>query len=109
MINIEMMVVMWTTKLEVLLDLKHLGSMEEPKCESEQVAQLVYTGPQNQMIRMHDDRGSCLQICCHEMHKIEAFPGRAALINNLGSYLYLFSGHLIRTRPMFCKQNCTNK
>ena len=39
-INIEMMVVMWTTKLEVLSDLKHLGSMEEPKGESEQVAQL---------------------------------------------------------------------
>ena len=67
MISIEMMVVMWTTKLEVPSDLKHLGSMEEPKGESEQVAQFVYTGPQNQMIRMHDDRGSYLQICCDEM------------------------------------------
>ena len=64
MINIEMMVVMWTTKLEVLSDLKHLGSMEEPKGESEQVAQFVYTGPQNQMIEMHVDRGSYFQICC---------------------------------------------
>ena len=41
MISIEMMVVMWTTMLEVLLDLKNLGSMEEPKCEREQVAQFV--------------------------------------------------------------------
>ena len=41
MINVEMMVVMWTTMLEVLLDLKHLGSMEEPKGEREQVARLV--------------------------------------------------------------------
>ena len=40
MIDVEMMVFMWTTKLEVLSDLKHLGSMEEPKGESEQVAQL---------------------------------------------------------------------
>ena len=40
MIDVEMMVVMWTTKLEVLSDLKHLGSMEEPKGESEQVVQL---------------------------------------------------------------------
>ena len=60
MINIEMMVFMWTIKLEVPSDLKHIGSREEPKGESEQVAQFVYTGPQNQMIRMHDDRGSCL-------------------------------------------------
>ena len=67
MSSIETMVVRWTTKLEVLSDLKHLGSMEEPKGESEQVAQFVYTGPQNQMIRMHDDRGSCLQTCCDEM------------------------------------------
>ena len=51
MINIEMMVVMWTTKLEVLSDLKHLRSMEEPKGEREQVAQFVCTGPHNQMIR----------------------------------------------------------
>ena len=35
MIDVETMVVMWTTKLEVLSDLKHLGSMEEPKGESE--------------------------------------------------------------------------
>ena len=62
MIGIETMVVMWTTKLEVLSDLKHLGSMKEPKGESEQVAQFVYTGPQNQMIRMHDDKGSYLQM-----------------------------------------------
>ena len=41
MISIEMMVVMWTTKLEVSSDLKHLGSLEEPKGESEQVAQFV--------------------------------------------------------------------
>ena len=60
MSSIEMMVVRWTTKLEVPSDLKHLGSMEEPKRESEQVAQFVYTGPQNQMIVMHDDRGSYL-------------------------------------------------
>ena len=45
MINIEMMVVRRTTKLEVPSDLKHLGSMEEHKGESEQVAQFVYTGP----------------------------------------------------------------
>ena len=38
MIDVEMMVVMWTTKLEVLLDLKHLGSVEEPKGERKQVA-----------------------------------------------------------------------
>ena len=73
MISIEMMVVMWTTKLEVLSDLKHLGSMEEPKGESEQVAQFVYTGPQNQMIRMHVDRGSCLQIRCDEMQLMSPF------------------------------------
>ena len=59
-----MMVVMWTTKLEVLSDLKHLWSMDEPKGEREQVAQFVCAGPQNQMIVMHDDRGSYLQICC---------------------------------------------
>ena len=41
MIDVETMVVMWTTKLEVLPDLKHLGSVEEPKGESEQVAQFV--------------------------------------------------------------------
>ena len=34
MINVEMMVVMWTTMLKVLSDLKQLGSMEEPKGES---------------------------------------------------------------------------
>ena len=62
MIDVEMMVVMWTTKLEVPSDLKHLGSMEEPKGECEQVAQFVFTGPQNQMIRMHIDRGSYLQM-----------------------------------------------
>ena len=73
MISIEMMVVMWTTKLEVSSDLKHLGSMEEPKGESEQVAQHVYTGPQNQMIRMHVDRGSCLQICCDKMQLMLPF------------------------------------
>ena len=28
MISVEMMVVMWTTSLEVLSDLEHLGSME---------------------------------------------------------------------------------
>ena len=41
MIDVDMMVVIWTTKLEVLPDLKHLGSMEEPKGEREQVAQFV--------------------------------------------------------------------
>ena len=41
MISIEMMVVMWTTKLEALSDLKHLGSMEEPKGEREEVVWLV--------------------------------------------------------------------
>ena len=53
------MVVMWTTSLEVLSDLEHLGSMEEPKGEREQVAQLV----QVHRIRcsvMHVDRESCL-------------------------------------------------
>ena len=40
MISVEMMVVMWTTMLEVLSNLKHLGSMEEPKGESEQVLSL---------------------------------------------------------------------
>ena len=35
MISVEMMVVMWTTMLEFLSDLKHLGSMEEPKGECE--------------------------------------------------------------------------
>ena len=60
MIDVETMVVMWTTKLEVLLDLKHLRSMEEPKSEREQVAQLV----QVHKIRyseLYVDRGSCLQ------------------------------------------------
>ena len=41
MISVETMVVMWTTMLEVLSDLKHLGSMEEPKGERQQVAQFV--------------------------------------------------------------------
>ena len=41
MISVEMMVVLWTTKLEDLSVFKHLGSMEEPKGEREQVAQLV--------------------------------------------------------------------
>ena len=41
MISVEMMVVMRTTKLEVLSDLKHLGSMEESKGEREQVVQRV--------------------------------------------------------------------
>ena len=41
MISVEMMVVMWTTKLEVLSDLEHLVSMKEPKGERKQVAQLV--------------------------------------------------------------------
>ena len=66
MIDVEMMVVMWTTKLEVLSNLEHLGSMEEPKGEREQVAQLV----QAHRIRcsvMHVDRGSCLQRCRDEM------------------------------------------
>ena len=57
MISIEMMVVMWTTKLEVPSALKQLGSMEEPKGESEHA---VDQHPQNQIIRMHVDRGSCL-------------------------------------------------
>jgi len=35
MISVEMMVVMWTTMLEVLSDLEHLGSMEEPNGERE--------------------------------------------------------------------------
>ena len=48
MINVETMVVMWTTMLEVLSDLKHLGSMEEPK--GERAGGSVCTGPQNQMI-----------------------------------------------------------
>jgi hypothetical protein len=73
MSSIETMVVRWTTKLEVLSDLKHLGSMEEPKGESKQVAQFVYTSLQNQMIRMHDDRGSYLQICCDEMQLMSPF------------------------------------
>ena len=41
LISVEMMVIMWTTNLEVLSDHEHLGSMEEPKGEREQVAQLV--------------------------------------------------------------------
>ena len=73
MISIEMMVVMWTTKIEDLLELKHLGSMEEPKGEREQVAQFIYIGPHNQMIRMHVDRGSCLQIRCDEMQLMLPF------------------------------------
>jgi len=36
-----MMAVMWTTNLEVLSNLEYLGSMEEPKGEREQEAQLV--------------------------------------------------------------------
>ena len=47
MIDVEMMVVMWKTKLDLSSDVKHLGSMEEPKGEREQVAQFVCTGPQN--------------------------------------------------------------
>ena len=65
MISVEMMVVMWTTKLEVLLDLEHLGSMEEPKGEREQVAQLVQVHKISSV--MHVDRGSCLQRCHDEM------------------------------------------
>jgi hypothetical protein len=41
MISVEMMVIIWTTKFEVLSDFKYLGSMEEPKGEREQVAQFV--------------------------------------------------------------------
>ena len=41
MIITKILVVTWTTKLEVLSDLKHLGSMEEPKGEREQVAPVV--------------------------------------------------------------------
>ena len=41
MISVEIMVVMLTTMLDVLLDLKHLGSMEEAKGVREKVAQLV--------------------------------------------------------------------
>ena len=66
MISVEMMVVIWTTKLEVLSDLEHLGSMEDPKGEREKVAQLV----QGHRIRcsvMHVDRRSCLQRCHDEM------------------------------------------
>ena len=37
MISAEIMVVMWTTKLEVLSDLEHLGCMEEPNGERELV------------------------------------------------------------------------
>ena len=44
MISVEMMVVMWTTKLEVLSDLEHLGSMEEPK--GERAGSYACTGPQ---------------------------------------------------------------
>ena len=47
MISVEMMVVMWTTKLEVLSDLKHLGSMEEPK--GERAGGSACTGPQDQI------------------------------------------------------------
>ena len=42
MISIEMMVVMWTTKLEVPSNLEHLGYLEEPKGESEQVVVQVH-------------------------------------------------------------------
>ena len=61
-----MMVVMWKTSLEVLSDLEHLGSMEEPKGEREQTTQFI----QVHRIRysaMHVDRGSCLQRCHDEM------------------------------------------
>jgi hypothetical protein len=61
-----MMVVMWTTNLEVLSDLEHLGSMEEPKGEREQVAQLVQVHRIRCLV-MHVDRGSCLQRCRNEM------------------------------------------
>ena len=61
MISVEMMVVMWTTKLEVLSNLKHLGSMEEPKGEREQVTPLVRVHRISSV--MHVDRGSCLQRC----------------------------------------------
>ena len=66
MIDVEMMVVMWTTKLEVLSDLKHLGSMEEPKGEREQGVQLVQVH-RIKYSMMHVDRGSCLQRCRDEM------------------------------------------
>ena len=58
LISVEMMVVMWTTKLEVLSDHEHLGSMEEPKGEREQVPQLVQVHRISSV--MHVDRGSCL-------------------------------------------------
>ena len=64
--SVGMMVVMWTTSLEVLSDLEHLGSMDEPKGEREQVAQLV----QVHRIRCsvtYVDRGSCLQRFHDEM------------------------------------------
>ena len=64
-INVEMMVVMWRTNLEVLSDLKHLGSMEEPKGEREQVAPFVQVHRISSV--MHVDRGSCLQRCRDEM------------------------------------------
>ena len=47
--------------------------MEEPKGEREKVAQFVCTGPQNQMIRMHDDRGRCLQMSYDEMQLMSPF------------------------------------
>ena len=60
-----MMVFKWTTNLEVLSDLKHLGSMEELNGEREQVAQLVQVHRISS--GMHIDRGSCLQRCHDKM------------------------------------------
>ena len=64
MISIEMMVVMWTTNLEVLSELEHLGSLEEPKGEREQDSQLVQVHWFSSV--MDVDRGSCLQRCHDE-------------------------------------------
>ena len=61
-----MIVVMWTTSLDVLSNLEHLGSMEEPKGEREQVAQFVQVH-KIRLLVMHVDRGSCLQRCCDKM------------------------------------------
>ena len=44
---------------KVLSDLGHLGSMEEPKSEREQVAQLVQVHRIGCLV-MHVDRGGCL-------------------------------------------------
>ena len=66
MISVEMMVVMWTTKLEVLPNIRHLGSMEEPKGEREKVVQLVQVHRIRYSV-MHVDRGSYLQRCRDEM------------------------------------------